>query len=468
MVDFNKHLKRDYFDKHQLDAYNKLVAENGGIVWMRVGDGKTRIALKAAETIAKNDNYPLIIIIARRAAFYDWKQEIATLQMNAVIYEIDDTPIEHLPCITIKNDYQIFLLVSDGMIAKDKTQEYILQLINTKSLACIIVDELWLYKNPKSAKHKALTEFTSEHPTIGISGSIMTARDIVDIYGQVAAVGRGKALAKNLSAFRQFFQTGIAGQFMSWYPKPGAYKSMMEKIAPFTYIYFPLKQIRQAKDIIIKVQPTQQQLDLLKELKETAAIEGKFELTNMANLITKAQQISNGWLKAEGGDVENFVSTKVDRLVALVEEILQEEETNKLVIWCAFREDINRLHRRLETTFPKIGIATLQSGREFDTKLWGRKDCRICIATEASGTSINHFAQVPFGIYFSQDFKWTSLQQSQGRHTRRSSLHDTAYFYFLHTEKSLDAQVFYTVKTAVSSEKSFIKQMDVLQWVKGK
>lgn len=471
MVSLNK--DNPLLDKHQQEAFEKLSSESGGIVWMRVGEGKTRIALIAAQQIACSDGFPLIIIIARRAAFYDWRQEIATLQMRGRIFEQDLIPFDELHTeLTTKTLYHpSFLLISDGMIISHATQEYLFELHMARMIGTIIVDELWLFKNPQSKKHKALIQHTHHHPTIGISGSIMTARDVVDIYGQVNAVGRGKVLAPTLTKFRQAFQIGISGQYLSWYPKEGAYKAIMDKIAPFTYLYFPKTQMRQSKEIVLKVDATKQQVEYFKELKETAAIDGMFELTNMANLVTKAQQISNGWLKGESGDVSYFKSPKVDRTVAWVEEVLEEDIINKVVIWCAFREDITRLKHALEMSSMLRAlskIATLQSGTDFDTTLWKRSDCRICLATEASGTSINHFAQVPYGLYFSQDFKWTSLQQSKGRHLRRSSLHDTAYFTFIHTVGSLDAQVFYTVRTAASSEQSFINKMDVIQWLKGK
>lgn len=448
----------DIFDPPQQAAYDKLIAENGGIVWMNVGEGKTRVALMAGVQIAKDSGHPIVLVICRRAAFYDWAQEIATLQLDVDIQQVE-TWVGRVEGTTI-------ILMSEGMLLNPVLQDEVYQLHKKDLIGVIVVDELWLYKNPKAQKHKALRQWTEQHPTIGLSGSIMTARDMVDIFGQVAAVGRMKQLAHSLTRFRETYQTGIAGNYFSWYPKPGAYKAIMEKIEPFVYIHMPRVSERRARQNILKVLPTQQQLDLFKELKETAAIEGHFELTNMANIVTKAQQISNGYLKGEGGNVEQIHSPKVDRCIALIEEILAQNETNKVVVWCAFRLDIARLWFDLRELYEKV--ATLQSGDTFDYELWNRKDCRICLATEASGTSINHFAQVPYGIYFSQDFKWTSLQQSQGRHTRRSSLHETAYFTFLHTEKSLDAQVFYTVKTAASSEKSFINQMDVLQWVKEK
>jgi len=448
--------RKEIFDPKQEEAYQKMVAENGGIVWMRVGDGKTRVALMAAMDIAQDSGHPIIIVICRRAAFYDWQQEIATLQLDVDVLEIETFIPTHFDKTTI-------LLISEGMLLNFNLQNELDWLHRKNAIGAICVDELWLFKNPKAKKSLALRRYTEHHPTIGLSGSVMTARDIVDIFGQVAAVGRMKQLAHTLTRFRETYQTGIQGSFFSWYPKPGAYKAIMAKIEPFVYVHMPPVTQRKTRVNILKVQPTKQQKALIKELKETAAVEGFFELNNMANIVTKAQQISNGWLKGQGDtDVSHFPSTKVDRCVALVDEIIAQDETTKLVIWCAFREDIKRLMVELEG----FKVATLQSGTTFDHELWAKKDCRICIATEASGTSVNHFAQVPYGIYFSQDFKWTSLQQSQGRHTRRSSLHETAYFTFLHTEKSLDAQVFYTVRTSASSESSFVKQMDVLQWIK--
>jgi hypothetical protein len=452
----------DIFDPHQQRAFDKLIAEHGGIVWMEVGAGKTRVALMAGADIAQDSGHPVILVVARRAAFYDWQQEIATLQLDVDVMELEEWIVGTLCHRTT------FLLVSEGMLNNPVMQSKIQVLNDDEHIGCIIVDELWLFKNPKSQKHQAIRPYTESNPSIGLSGSIMTARDMVDIFGQVAAVGRMKQLAHSLTRFRETYQKGINEYgYVSWFPKPGAYKQIMEKIEPFVSIYMPRPNERKARTNILKVRPSKQQLAYFKELQETAAIEGKFELSNVANIITKAQQISNGWFQAENGHYHHFESPKLDRTIALVEEILEQDEKTKVVIWCAFKHDIQVLRAALFNSRSKK-IATLQSGVKFDVGLWRQPHCRICLATEASGTSVNHFAQVPYGIYFSQDFKWTSLQQSQGRHTRRSSLHETAYFTFLHTEKSLDAQIFYTVKNAATSEASFIKQMDVLSWIKGR
>lgn len=450
-------------DPEQVKAYEKFAASNGGVLWMLVGEGKTRPALLTAHDVIKESGHTVMLVVARRAAFYDWEQEVATLQLGYKVRELENCPLNGIytePTI---------ILVSEGRVYDDITQDMIRQLYLNKQLGFIILDEGWLYKNPRGLKHKAVRRWTELVPALILSGSIMTARDITDIFGQVAAVGRAKALGRTLTEFRSRYMMGIAaaaGQASwggGWYPKPGGYKAIMEAIEPFTHVYMPDVRRVETKSSIIKVKPTEFQLAYIKELKETAALEGHFELTNMASIITKAQQISDGWIKNADGSINHIQSSKLKRLELLLEELMQTEY--KVVVWCAFREDINRIMPIALDLSKKV--ATMQSGQAFDIEMWKQDDCRICLATEASGSSVNHFAQVPYGIYFSQDCKWHSLQQSSGRHARRSSEHDTAYNIFLHTEKSLDAQVHYVVRASQHSEKSFVKQMDVLQWLKG-
>jgi hypothetical protein len=426
--------------------------QGGGVTWMRVGTGKTRVGLVAADAIT---NARVIPVIARRAAFDDWRYEIATLQLPYTVMEV-----EHVPMGASFKEPTI-VLVSEGMLLNSAITGVLYSLRESNQIGAFIIDEGYLFKNPSTDKHKSLQQIREGVPSVVLSGSIMTARDLVDIYGQVAISGQGKRLAKGLSHFREQFQTGMNSYgHAEWYPKPGSYNAIMQKIEPFTYIFMPKKSERKIVESILKVHPSKEQLDYLKELKETAAIEGKFELNNMAAIVIKAQQISDGWIQHENGDITFINAPKLERCQALVAEIVGAGE--RVVVWCAFRADIDRLYPYLRQV---AEVAMLQSATPFDLKRWESGKPRICIATEASGSSINHFAQVPYGIYFSQDWKWLSMQQSQGRHDRRSSLHDTCFFSYLHTDKSLDSKVHYTVKASASSERGFINQLDAWQWI---
>lgn len=404
----------------------------------------------------------MIAVVCRRAAFYDWQQEIATLQLAS---DWETLAIEDVDLDTLFKR-PTFILVSDGMLKNPEIIAALQSLINLKYLGALLIDEGYLYCNPASQRSIAVNKISRLIPTVVVSGSIMPARDLTQIYGQAVAANKNKRVAPTLTKFRQEYQKGISGNFFSYYPKPGAYRAIMEKMAPFTSLYMPLKNERERVESILRVAPNQTQKDYLLELKKTMAVEGYFETNSVLTCIQRGQQISNGWLKGKDGDVRYFQSSKVDRAVALVQEILASDE-KQLVIWCAYREDIKRLRFALDAEgggkTPQI--ATLQSGERFDAEGWHAKKYAICLATEASGSSINHFAQCPNAIYFSQDFKWLNLQQSQGRTDRVSSAHPVCYYTFLHTDKTPDARVFYTVRGAAASERSFIKQFDVLSWM---
>jgi len=443
----------------QKEALDIICKDNGGVGWMRVGAGKTRVGLLSAFQLT--GDYPVVLCICRRSSFYDpWTTEVATLQLKCQVLEIED--------IELRQTFNraTLLLISEGKLNQPFALRQIESLIERNQVGAMILDEGWLYKNPKSLKHIAVARFAKLVPTVLLSGSIMSRRDLVEIYGQITAAGRGHKLARSLTDFRAQYQQGISGSFFAWYPKPGAYLQIMDKVRPFTYVYFPKDKERKIHETVRKIPLTEEQEDYITQLKHYAEIESEkvnFQLNSMATVIIKAQQISDGWIKLPDGTIEYVDSNKIDVCVDMVADIIEAGE--KVVVWCAFREDIRRLMPYMEKIAP---VATLQSGDRFNTDLWNLNQPAICLATEASGTSVNHFAQVPYGIYFSQDWKWRSLEQSQGRHTRYNSQHETAYFTFLHCNRSLDARVYGTVRTSQSSEKSFIKKMEILDWVHGK
>lgn len=447
-----------FLHPQQREAFDMLTKSEGGCVFWMMGEGKTRVALAVQYVLTKRTTPVAVIVVCRRPAFDDWRTEIATLQFDWDVEEVENVDARK----ALKRD--TFVLCSDGKLLNQITVATLQQLVRFQQAKGLIIDEGYLFANPQTIRHKAIRTLSCKVPTVLLSGSIMSRRDLAQVYGQVAAAGKALCVAPSLTRFRTIYQTGIggAGTFYQWYPKPGAYKALMQKIAPFTHVYFPKKNKAAIKESTLKIQPSPRQLAYFKELKETFAVEGVVEFNSATTLVIKCQQISNGWLKGESGIIE-IPSPKIDRLVALVEELLAAEQ--RCVIWCAFRYDIDRLFPIL-SRLKGCNVATFRSGENFDSTGWHANKYNVCLATEASGSSVNHFAQVPYGIYFSQDYKWLSLEQSKGRHTRRSSRHETAYFYFLHTEKSMDARIYHTVQIAGHSEKSFIREMDVQQWLK--
>lgn len=445
-------------DERQRLVHDKLVKSRGGLVLNRVGSGKTRTSIEIFATLQKELKWELpcvCLVVCRRLAFHDWRTEIRKIGYDWHIYEDEIgtlMPPERLlnPC---------FLFLSEGMLAKKG-----LELSKDRRIKFVILDEGYLYKNHKSAKGKAANTLTKTKKSLILSGSVMTAKNLGDVWGIALAVNKHRAIAPCRTKFvEEYLHCDMSSPFPSYYPKPGAYKKLMDKIEFCTDVYFPANNKRKITEQIIRVPATPEQLRAFKELKsDYGSTELQLEFNSILAVTAKVQQIANGWVEDKNGRIRYIPSNKVEAVCAKIEELYECGE--RVVVWCAFRNDVALLASKLK-------FATLQmlGGQKFDTEAWATDRYRVCLATEASGSSVNHFANTPYAIYFSTNYKWLDLQQSMGRTDRgAASRHAECFYYFYQVEKSLDAFILHTAKTSGRKELTLIKHGEVNAWLKNK
>jgi len=431
----------------------RRLSERGGrgIVWHKVGEGKTRVALTTFATLQfENDWQPpcVLVVITRRKAFRTWFDEINDCNFNWSVGTL-------APKLGLDANRPIVWFVSEAMLHKE-----VEKILHHPYVRMVAIDELYLFKNPQSKKNKAASQLAQRFPTCGLSGSIMTAGKLEDVYGQARAVGIHKLLSPTLTAFRdEYLMSFNEAGYPTWYPKKGSYSKVMDKLADSIDIHMPVGSKRKIHESIINVDPTEHQQQLVHDMRNLFEAEDYgVETDNAAVAVIKVQQISNGWIKSDDGTIHEFESPKVQRLQVLLEELLDAGE--RVVVWCAFQHDVTYLSKLLP-------FATLQmsGSHKFDSQDWKAGKAKVVIATEGSGASINDFAQVKYAVYFSQSFKWLDLQQSMGRTDRKSSQHEECYYYFLHTARTLDRHVYDTVKNSRGLEEALFRKGEVRQWL---
>lgn len=439
-------------------AMQKLVKSRGGVAWWKVGEGKTRIGLFTFATLQNiyGWNLPSICLcVVRRRAFYDWRAEITRCFPNASIYE-DSIPV-HPP-----SSQPVFLLVSYAML--DSNYE---QLHANKLIRFIIFDELWLYANNKTRRFKAAYFLGNSRIVVGLSGTIMKARDTCEIYNQMQVLHKHRYLATNLTKFRSEYQRHQLRELASGVvipkttPKKGAYRQIMRRLDEVADVNFP-KGDRVIHEQYHNVPATKKQLEYFHELKDTYSLDELGLEYNHAIVISiKAQQIANGWVKGEGGVIHSVPSLKPEKLEEELQDIIAAGE--KVIIWCAFRYDVEMLADRL-----KVASLQMLGGQDFDVDRWNHPESRVCLATEASGSSVNYFEHTPYAIYYSANCKWLDMQQSRGRTDRTSSRHKECFYKYLQVDGSLDAHVFRTAMVSGAAERKLIVQSEISQWIKQK
>lgn len=451
-------IRRHTFERQQ-QAIEHLVPTRGGIVWWKVGEGKTRIGLflfASLQNIYKWALPSVCLIVCRRRAFYDWRAEIRILFPSASVYE-DSVPV-YPP-----SNQPVFLLLSQAMVYKQYEE-----LHENPAIRFAIFDELWLYANNKALRSKSVTRLSLGWKSVGLSGTVMKARNLDEVYCQAMVVQKHRYIAQNLTQFRSLSQTTLKIKkkdgtfFPKNTPKFGAYKAIMVSLSTVSDVNFP-KGHRRITEQYHTVPATKQQLEHFHDLRQfyevTLPGQDTIEYNHVVVIGIKAQQIANGWIKDNTGTIRSIPSNKPEKLEDEVSDILASGE--RVVVWCAFRYDVEML-----ADYLKFTSLQMLGGEDFDIDRWQFGDIKLCLATEASGSSVNYFSQTPYGIYYSATTKWLDMQQSRGRSDRKSSRHNQCFYKYLQVEDSLDAHVYRVAMESGNCEARLILQSGINDWLK--
>jgi hypothetical protein len=416
--DIWRHLLPQLTEEQFKAAWKGANKDDKGIIWWRIGEGKTRIAIA---WMLMQTNNPKPLIVCAPGAIRQWLDEIELLGFN------------------IKPRF-----VSSGILSRSGT------LLFDSRVNCIVIDELWMYKNPSSKRSKTVRQLTNRKPSIGLSGSLMTAGNLEDLYGQAKAMNLDKKLAISLTDFRTQFmiETESWAGFIKRYPQRHAVEQIQRRLIDNVSVYFP-KERREIRDIPVNVDPTPEQLAIKRELVRNWQYE-EIEVKGAAALLIKLQQVSDGWVRDSEGDFISVSTSKLIKLKELCSELFDAGE-KQLLIWTGFRKTAKELSNALD-----YKTTVLAGDGKFDVFGWREGKVKITIATVGSGASLNDFANVRYSIFYSTSFSNLNLQQARGRTNRKSSLHNCAYYYFLSTNKFPDKDIYQGIEDNRSKEELVI------------
>lgn len=426
----------NFLDSQQQRALRRMSSEecpNVFILWWKMGTGKTRLALAAFEQSGFKD----LICVVRRISFDDWIEEMEKCGLDYLVYAND---YKGSSVRRLSKSKRRVLLVSGGDL-KSVPQHF-------PKGQMLVVDELYLYGNPKSKRSKLLQKislFCSVR--LGLSGTIMPAKDVMTIFGQFFALQAHRILASGTTEFSTRYQTKAKTKFgYSFLYKDGSYEKITKIVAPYVDVYMP--ESRPTRTQILAVTKTKQQAEAIAQLKEVYEWNNK-QYEYALQILNVVNGISNGWWIDISEGLKFLASDKITKLLALVDDLVSSGE--RIVIWCAYHNDIARIQSEIKHT------CCLFTGTDyFDREGWERNDYQVVLATEAFGASVNHFRNVKYAIYYSINYKLLDLQQSMARHERKDSSHSGAHYYFFQTKGTNDARIYNLVTNSELLEKKII------------
>lgn len=450
------------FYAEQQKAHDDLVKSRGGLLFWKVGTGKTRVGLEVFATLQQVYKWPnpcICLFVCKPKCFYDIRQETVKIGFDCVVLEndYDEIPEKVWSEMLLR---PTILLVSHAMLEKR-----LAYFDSNKFIKMVIFDDGYLFKNPKAGKTKAANKLTISRRALLMSGSVMTQQDLTDIWGQAYAVNQHRRLAKSLTNFNsEYFNMKMidregSRQFPMWSPKKGSYERIVTNLGEAASFYFPKNSDRKIHHQIIEVEASDEQTKMFEELREWFSLKTDgIQLDYALQVSNKLQQISNGWIETGTRNIRLLQNNKLAKLAELVDTILAGSE--RCIIWCAFREDVKVVAAHL-----KVATLQMSGDTKFDLEAWQSGKFSVVIATEASGVGFNHFEQVPYAIYFSMGWKWLDLQQSRGRNDRTASLHEEVFYYYLQTRGGLDKKIYNCASQSEQRELTLIKLGEVREWL---
>lgn len=436
--------------KHQLEALEKLNLQEFAWLW-DMGLGKTWMGCRKIEDLFSIFTKPKILIVCPNAVTDVWQEEIIK-HTNIDEYKVNvcrGTVKQRLQFF----DREIQIINFEGLTTIQKELKQVIWNL-------IIVDESQRIKNHKALQTNIMMTLKSEQRMI-LSGTPFP-NSYLDAFSQFLFLDRGRTFGQNFFGFRNtYFYDAFLEETLKM--KQEAYdlfakgdsktaSGIMRRIKFREEKKFPIWKIIPSKkeDLMAKIATKSHRL----EKKDVLDLPEKIYLKRYAYLspdqkkcykqivddcitflndttctapvaitkILRLSQITSGFLKTEEGEITNFKDKpKLDAIKEDVENILLENDTNKIIIWANFRHDVETLQETLKEYAPVIMYGGTTDKKEIIEKFQTDQTCRIFIGNPRSAGLGITLTKANYALYYSCSNNPEDWMQSQDRNYRIGS-----------------------------------------------
>lgn len=181
---------------------------------------------------------------------------------------------------------------------------------------------------------------------------------------------------------------------------------------------------------------------IYKETKRKFLVEiqdGRINVANAASRIVKLQEIANGFVVTEAGEISRFGETKLNGLMEAMEEAGEE----RITVWCRFREDIASIGHKMAHVAPERPFLAFHGDtkdREAVLNAYrASTNAVLAIQTQSGGMGLDlTCSHVVFR--YSRLFSWMDEEQAEDRHHRPGQTCTSSYTTFI-MEDTVDRKI---------------------------
>lgn len=442
---------------HQKKALTKLLKLEGrGALLMEMGTGKTKVAIDWAGLGFYNWDVRKVLVVAPLSVLSVWPRQIKQHSSAPYrVFRLHGSTRDRVRMLQLlvhpagADDSRItWAVINYEGLWRESAEGSVEKLLQEWAPDVIIYDESHRLKSHSSRQSRAAERISqvARHRLL-LTGTPLTKAPL-DFYGQFRAMDQ-KAFG-GMSWFTFKFTYGVwagLGKYklvkykrlplLTKIVRRWSYrikKSQCLDLPPKVYVDVPVTLSEREKKVYDEM--AKEMIAELEEAPATAAI--------AAVKLIRLSQITSGFVK----DVEKRIITlgdsKLRACMDLVHDML--EEGHKIVIFCRFTHDIEKLAEALSSDKTKFRIlsGSVPPKRrdsiieEFQTD----PEVKVFIAQIQAGSLGIELTAADVAIYFSMNYNAGDYWQSQDRLHRHGQNSDKVTYYRLVVPKTIDQIVF--------------------------
>lgn len=386
----------DFLYKHQKEAVNKALNENGYGLFLDTGCGKTLCGIEIAKHLGKTLVLcPLSII--ETAWVDDCKKFYPELTIVNCWSNSKQKRIEAL-----NSDADIYVMNYESFkILKNE--------IRKKDFKCMIVDESSVMKNMKSQITTDILSCIEFIPRRYVLSGCPTPNHNLEIFPQIKFCNHDMFGNNYLGFQASYFHQDLENPHY-WYQTQDDKDKFFRKLSECSMfvnkedcVDLPEK-IFSIKEFQLNKEQRTYYDDILNDIKEHINEWSKFEFT--AKLM-KLREVVSGFVIQKDGSVTDFKTEKDN----VLEDTLSEIGNKQVIIWCQFVHEIERLADKFN------GVALTSKTKNRDDVIRGFKngDIKLLFTHPKLLGKGATFTNCTYNIYYSLSFSYEEFKQSQDR-----------------------------------------------------
>lgn len=450
--------------EHQRRAFDISKDEIEYALFMEMGTGKTKVLIDNAAYLFQQGKITGLVVIAPKAIYRNWIAEIEThcpIATQVCYYDsyLTSAKLKEIQNFLSSKSINLkVLLVNTEAFSSKKVLPFVYPFVKFNRVM-IAIDESTSIKSPTALRTKELIKVGSyaKYRRI-LTGSPITHSPL-DLYSQCMFLSPHLLGFKSFVAFRSRYavlqQVTMGNRSFHIVSGFQRLEELQVKLKRFSYRVTKTDCLDLPPKVYVTrtVELSDEQNKMYTQMAKFAVLEierlGLVSAPIILNKLEKLHQIVCGHLKTDTGVTINMPNGRITELLHVLEET-----SGKVLIWCAYREDVRLIKVALNKAYNEDQSAmyygdTSQDGREvIRRRFQDPKDpLRFFISTMATGKFGATLTQADVEVYYSNTNNLEYRIQSEDRaHRIGSEIHEKITIIDLVAPKTVDEKYLKNIK----------------------